>query len=66
MLPPTYNFPLNLHQELPSDRRLPALNGLVTAVYEDAFSWSQIKIHEPLRSWLMARMPGQEGEKVTA
>jgi len=55
-LPPEYNYPLNLLHEMPPDRRAPTLNGLVNAVYEEAFPWGEIEVQEPLRSWLMERM----------
>jgi len=58
LLPPEYNYPLNLLHEMPPHRRAPALNGLVNAVYEDAFPWTEIEVQEPLRSWLMERMAG--------
>jgi hypothetical protein len=57
LLPPEYNYPLNLLDEMPPDRRAPALNNLVNAVYEDAFPWGKIEIQEPLRSWLIDRLP---------
>jgi hypothetical protein len=57
LLPPEYNYPLNLLSEMPPDRRAPTLNSLVNAVYEDAFPWTEIEIQEPLRSWLLERMP---------
>lgn len=56
MLPSDYNYPLNLLSQIPPDRRVQALNGLVSAVYEDAFPWSEIQVHEPLRSWLRDRL----------
>jgi hypothetical protein len=56
LLPPTYNYPLNLLSEMPPDRRAPALNGLVNAVYEDAFPWGEIEVQDPLRSWLTKRL----------
>jgi hypothetical protein len=58
LLPPEYNYPLNLLNEMPPDRRAPTLNSLVNAVYEDAFPWTEIEVQEPLRSWLMERMYG--------
>jgi len=58
LLPPEYNYPLNLLSQMPPDRRAPALNGLVNAVYEDAFPWNEIEVQEPLRSWLQERLPG--------
>jgi len=56
LLPPEYNYPLNLLNEIPPDRRAPTLNSLVNAVYEDAFPWTEIDIQEPLRSWMRERM----------
>jgi hypothetical protein len=61
LLPPEYNYPLNLLNEMPPDRRAPALNSLVNAVYEDAFPWGEIKVEEPLRSWLLERISGGKG-----
>jgi len=58
LLPPEYNYPLNLLNEMPPDCRAPTLNSLVNAVYEDAFPWAEIEVQEPLRSWLMERMSG--------
>jgi hypothetical protein len=57
LLPPEYNYPLNLLNEMPPERRAPTLNSLVNAVYEDAFPWTQIEVQEPLRSWLRERLP---------
>jgi hypothetical protein len=57
LLPPDYNYPLNLLDDMPPDLRAPALNRLVNAVYEDAFPWGQIEIKEPLYSWLQERLP---------
>jgi len=57
LLPPEYNYPLNLLAQMPPDRRAPTLNGLVNAVYEDAFPWNEIDVQEPLRSWLRERLP---------
>jgi hypothetical protein len=57
LLPPEYNYPLNLLDEMPQDRRAPVLNDLVNAVYEDAFPWDGIEIRQPLRSWLRERLP---------
>jgi hypothetical protein len=56
LLPPEYNYPLNLLDDMPQDNRMPVLNGLVNAVYEDAFPWNRIEIRQPLRSWLRARL----------
>jgi len=56
LLPPDYNYPYNLHQSVPLDRRAARLNDLVCIAYEDrSLDPSQvddIEIHEPLRTWL--------------
>jgi hypothetical protein len=57
LLPPEYNYPLNLLSQMPPERRASNLNGLVNAVYEDAFPWNEIEVDEPLRSWLRERLP---------
>lgn len=57
LLPPEYNYPLNLLDEIPPVRRAARLNDLVTAVYEDAFPWGEIEVREPLLSWLRRRLP---------
>jgi hypothetical protein len=57
LLPPEYNYPLNLLDEMPPNLRAPTLNSLVSAVYEGAFPWSEIEVQEPLRSWLRERLP---------
>ena len=56
VLPPEYNYPLNLLHEIPPDRRAPTLNSLVSPVYEERFPWGEIEVQEPLRSWLLERM----------
>jgi hypothetical protein len=61
LLPPAYNYPLSLLNEMPPDRRAPTLSSLVNVVYEDAFPWTQIEVQEPLRSWLLARIPSEGG-----
>jgi hypothetical protein len=59
LLPPEYNYPLNLLNEMPPDRRPATLNSLVNAVYEEAFPWGEIEVQEPLCSWLRARLPAR-------
>jgi len=56
LLPPEYNYPLNLLPQMPPERRASKLNDLVNAVYEDAFPWNEIEVLEPLRSWLRERL----------
>jgi hypothetical protein len=59
ILPPNYNYPYNLHQQVPDDRRVAALNELVCFAYEERDispdAVSDVRIHEPLRSWLKNR-----------
>jgi len=57
VLPPVYNYPLNLLDEIPETLRAPTLNSVVNAVYEERFPWSGIAVEEPLLSWLRERMP---------
>jgi hypothetical protein len=56
LLPPDYNYPYHLHQIVPLNRRVPALNDLVCIAYEDRTLdpaiVDDIDIHEPLRTWL--------------
>lgn len=58
VLPPDYNYPYNLHQSVPLDRRAAALNDLVCITYEDRSLdpkvVEDIGIHGILRSWLSA------------
>jgi hypothetical protein len=57
ILPPDYNYPYNLHQSVPLDRRALSLNDLVCIAYEDRplnpNVVDDINIREPLRSWLV-------------
>jgi hypothetical protein len=59
ILPPEYNYPYNLHDSVPTDRRARVLNDLTTVVHEDRSldpaAISDIELREPLRSWLGAR-----------
>ena len=52
LLPPEYNFPLNLWDQISEDDKPETLNKLVNAVYEDVFPLGEIKIEEPLLSWI--------------
>jgi hypothetical protein len=56
ILPPTYNYPLHLHTQIPIARRAQKLNSLVCPVYEDEMPYpSQLKelgVDEPLGTWL--------------
>jgi len=59
ILPTTYNYPYNLHNRVPVDKRAQSLNKLVCFTYEDRTiqpdGVTDIQIHEPLRSWLKNR-----------
>jgi hypothetical protein len=59
LLPPTYNYPYNLHGRIPPQHRATALNDLVCFTYEERAIHpnvvTDIQIHEPLRSWLGGR-----------
>jgi hypothetical protein len=56
ILPPDYNYPYNLHDRVPEIKRPRRMNDLVTMAYEtrrlDPDSITDIKINEPLRTWL--------------
>lgn len=58
ILPPNYNYPYNLHQSVPPDRRAWLLNDLVCVACEDRALdpnvMADIDVREPLRSWLSA------------
>lgn len=59
ILPPAYNYPYNLHASVPAERRAKALNDVVCIAYEerclDPDVMSDIRVDEPLKSWLSAR-----------
>jgi hypothetical protein len=56
LLPTSYIYPYNLHNDVPTSRRAEALNDLVCIAYEDRSldpgAMDDILVHEPLRSWL--------------
>jgi hypothetical protein len=60
ILPPTYNYPYNLHERAPIDRRAVALDNLVCFTYEDRSihpsALTDIKLSQPLRAWLESRL----------
>ena len=61
ILPPEYNYPYNLHQSVPLERRASSFNDLVTLVYEerpvDPRMIDDIIVNEPLRTWLIKHLP---------
>jgi hypothetical protein len=64
MLPPTYNYPYNLHNQVPEDRRALSFNDLICFTFEGRPIHPQtvrdIRIHEPLSSWLITRIVVKE------
>lgn len=56
LLPPTYNYPYNLHERVPAEKRSAALNEAVSFTYEERDirpeALTGIQVREPLRSWL--------------
>ncbi|MEW5717864.1 MAG: hypothetical protein AB1817_04490 [Chloroflexota bacterium] len=58
LLPPTYNYPYNLHARVPAERRAKALSDLVCFTYEDRSinpsEMQDIEIRGPLKAWLAA------------
>lgn len=59
ILPPNYNYPYHLQEQVPADRRARALNELVTSAFEESLvvpdRVKDIHILEPLRSFLLSR-----------
>jgi len=59
-LPPTYNYPYHLQNQIPENQRAATLNELVCFTYEERdihpTALTGIQVHEPLRSWLEARV----------
>jgi hypothetical protein len=59
-LPEAINYPLHLHDEYSSEHRPEALNDLITCRYEGINELTnfldKIRIREPLKSWLNARL----------
>jgi hypothetical protein len=60
ILPPDYNYPYNLHGEVPEDRKASALNELTCFTYEgrslNPRDVTDIELREPLKSWLQERI----------
>ena len=56
ILPPTYNYPYNLHARVPGAQRAKSLNDIVCFTYEDRsinpIEMTDIEIREPLKAWL--------------
>ncbi len=68
LLPPTYNYPYNLHGRVPEEQRAAALNDLVCFTFEGRDlhpgAATDVEVREPLRAWLEARLTAapQTGE----
>jgi hypothetical protein len=64
VLPPTYNYPYNLQERIPAERKLAALNEAVCFTYEERDihpnAVTGIEVREPLRSWLDSHLPRKE------
>lgn len=62
ILPHTYNYPYNLHEHIPAEKRPAALNDVISFTYEERDirpeAMTGIQVCEPLRSWLEARVTG--------
>ena len=59
ILPQTYNYPYNLHERVPAEKRPAALNDVVSFTYEERDirpeAVTGIQVREPLRAWLEAQ-----------
>ena len=62
LLPPEYSYPLHFHADIPLVKRPQKLNDLVCPVYEGAYRYPEslggIQVDEPLKGWLLERLPG--------
>ncbi len=65
ILPPTYNYPYNLHARVPSGRRAASLSDLVCLTHEDRSlhpnTMTDIQVDAPLRAWLAQHTTGNIG-----
>lgn len=56
LLPPKYNYPYNLQNKVPVERRETLLNNLLTVAYEnrslDPDKLEDIRVNDPLKTWL--------------
>jgi len=53
ILPPDYNYPLHLQDQIPAQQRRAYLDQLTCAVYEETDNLRKIGIREPLLTWLL-------------
>lgn len=56
LLPPDYNYPLNLHDRMPEDRRARTLGELTLPVYEEPADLHRLAAAGPLGDWLAPRV----------
>jgi len=63
LLPPDYNYPLNLHQQVSKTIRPSSVNHLTCAVYEQEKPnfglFNGMEVDEPMKSWLMSRLANE-------
>jgi len=63
MLPPSYSYPVNLHDKISPDQRARNLNGLVhmlsSETLRDGLWMDTLSVEEPLRTWLRKRLQGE-------
>jgi hypothetical protein len=61
ILPHIYNYPYNLHDRVPAEKRPSALNETVSFTYEERDirpdAVTGIEVREPLRAWLESHLP---------
>ncbi|KAF0107055.1 MAG: hypothetical protein FD146_2165 [Anaerolineaceae bacterium] len=61
ILPPACNYPCNLHERVPAEKRPAALNDVVSFAYEECDirpgALTGIEVREPLRAWLETWLP---------
>jgi hypothetical protein len=62
ILPPTYNYPYQLQERIPAERRIERMNDLVLITYEDCDlspeALAGMHADEPLHGWLAAQFEG--------
>jgi hypothetical protein len=63
-LPDAYNYPLNLHDQIPAERRLTTLDGLMTLRYDEGDKVAALLEKSGLSGtkvdWLLSHFPGPE------
>ncbi|MBN1642557.1 MAG: hypothetical protein JXA09_15085 [Anaerolineae bacterium] len=54
LLPPTYSYPLHMHDQVPAQRRARSLDDLVCPVHEGDLALGDLAVSQSLRAWLVA------------